>query len=111
MESDSRFWMPAEWAEQEVVWLSWPHADGLSYPGKVLDWVMPEYAAFARELARWVPLYINVRGAKDRRAAELELEGVLDRVTFFEIPTNEPWVRDHGCILRLMEMGGGERFA
>ncbi len=98
--------MPAEWERHEAVWLSWPHADGESYPGKTLDWVMPEYAGFVRELTRWVRVYINVRGDNDRRAAEVALDGVLDRVTFFDIPTNEPWVRDHGCIFVVDDRGG-----
>ena len=99
------FRMPAEWEPHEAVWLSWPHADGQSYPGKTLDWVMPEYAGFVRELTKWVPVYMNVRGKIDRDFAEEILDGVLERITFFKIPTNEPWVRDHGCIFVVNDNG------
>ena len=97
--------MPAEWEPHEAVWLSWPHSDGQSYPGKTLDWVMPEYVGFVRELTKWVPVYINVREKADRDSAEKNLDGVLERITFFEIPTNEPWVRDHGCIFVVNDKG------
>ncbi len=72
--------MPAEWEPHEAVWLSWPHADGQSYPEKTLDWVMPEYSNFVRELTRWVPVYINVRHEADRKAAEKALPA--DRSTY-----------------------------
>jgi agmatine deiminase len=89
--------MPAEWEPQEAVWLSWPRRSGVSYPGETLDWAMPEFAGFTRALAQHVPVYINVADAVHEAEARSALgAGAAVRCRFFTIPTDEPWVRDHG---------------
>ncbi|HUF36317.1 MAG TPA: agmatine deiminase family protein [Gemmatimonadales bacterium] len=103
--------MPAEWEPQEAVWLSWPRRSGVSFPGDSLDWALPEYAGFARALARFTPVYINVSGPEHEAEARAALGGgsAADVFRFFTIPTDEPWVRDHGP--SFLVGSGGERGA
>jgi agmatine deiminase len=58
---------------------------------------MPEYAGFARALARYLPVYVNVADAAHEAEARAALGAEASaRYRFFTIPTDEPWVRDHG---------------
>ena len=90
--------MPAEWEPHDATWLSWPHRDGISFPGSY-DAVLPALAQMVDALADSERVCINVSG----KAQEAEVREVLrynraraEHVHFFHIPTNEPWCRDHG---------------
>lgn len=90
--------MPAEWEPHEATWLSWPHRDGISFPG-AYDRVLPAFVAMVEALATSEHIRINVKN----KAQEKEVRRVLgkaggDQVEFFHIRTNEPWCRDHGPI-------------
>jgi agmatine deiminase len=92
--------MPAEWEPHEATWFSWPHRDGISFPGSY-DRVLPVLAKAVDALADSETVRINVLDA----AEEAFVRSVLDRerarsehVVFSHIPTNEPWCRDHGPI-------------
>lgn len=90
--------MPAEWEPHEATWLSWPHPDGISFPGSY-EKVIPVFARMVAALAGSEEVRINVADAALERAARKALSGVPDsHVRFFRIPTNEPWCRDHGPI-------------
>lgn len=97
--------LPAEWAEQEAVQLTWPHAG--------TDWayILPEitdtYIRMAVEIARREKLIIVTPDAD-------ALDGVVDRIsveapggdiTVVECPTDDTWARDHGFIT-LVGSGG-----
>ena len=96
--------MPAEWEPHAATWLSWPRREGISFPGS-FDRVLPTLRAMVAALIEngqsgSDPVCINVCNG----AHEAEARAVLDSlpqqecITYYEIPTNEPWCRDHGPI-------------
>src|SRR3954469_6275560 len=97
--------MPAEWEPHAATWLSWPRREGISFPGS-FDRVMPTLREMVGALTGCQsgsdsePVCINVCNG----AHEAEARAVLDSlphqecITYYEIPTNEPWCRDHGPI-------------
>ena len=90
--------MPAEWEPHAATWLSWPRREGISFPD-AYDRVMPTFRAMVAALIESEPVNINVcNGAHEAEAREV-LNGLSpERITYYEIPTNEPWCRDHGPI-------------
>ncbi len=90
--------MPAEWEPHAATWLSWPHREGISFPD-AFDRVLPTFRAMVETLITSEPVCINVsNGAHEAEAREI-LRGLSpERITYYEIPTNEPWCRDHGPI-------------
>lgn len=90
--------MPAEWEPHAATWLSWPRREGISFPG-AFDRVLPTLRKMVEALLRSEPVCINVcNGAHEAEALEV-LAGLRpERLTFYRIPTNEPWCRDHGPI-------------
>ncbi len=92
------FRMPAEWAPQEAVWLSWPH-NYESWPGQFRP-VPYNFARIVATIARFQPVRINAAKKLHARALRLcERAGAdLSRVTFHDHPTNDAWCRDHGPI-------------
>jgi agmatine deiminase len=87
---------PAEWESHGATWLSWPRADGISFPGSYSR-VIPTLVKMVASLADSEKVCINV--GSDHQ--EEEVRGYLaevdpTNVKLFRIPTNEPWCRDHG---------------
>ncbi|MDB6153897.1 MAG: Agmatine deiminase [Chthoniobacteraceae bacterium] len=92
--------MPAEWEPHTATWLSWPRRAGISFPG-AYDKVTPTLAKMVHALAGSELVNINVCDAAheaDVRKQLSKARAKMDHVTFFHIPTNEPWCRDHGPI-------------
>jgi agmatine deiminase len=96
--------MPGEWEPHAATWLSWPRREGISFPDS-FDRVLPALREMVAALigngqSGSDPVCINVANG----AHEAEARAVLDRlphqecITYYEIPTNEPWCRDHGPI-------------
>src|ERR1700720_3183819 len=96
--------MPAEWGPHAATWLSWPRREGISFPDS-FDRVLPALremvaALIGQSASDSEPVCINVING----AHEAEARAVLDAlphqecITYYEIPTNEPWCRDHGPI-------------
>jgi agmatine deiminase len=91
--------MPAEWEPHAATWLSWPRREGISFPDS-FDRVLPALREMIETLTESEPVCINVCNG----AHEAEARAVLDAlphqecITYYEIPTNEPWCRDHGPI-------------
>jgi len=91
--------MPAEWKPHAATWLSWPRREGISFPDS-FDRVLPALREMVATLTTSEPVNINVVNG----AHEAEARAVLDPlphqecITYHEIPTNEPWCRDHGPI-------------
>jgi agmatine deiminase len=98
--TESRYFMPPEWAFHKATWLSWPHRLK-TWPGKF----EPVPAVFV-EIASWLSsseeVHINVLDevmerqvrALFRNAHHPQLQ--MDRLFFHRIPTNDAWCRDHG---------------
>src|SRR5712691_1878657 len=90
--------MPAEWEPHTATWLSWPRREGISFP-ESFDRVLPALSAMVEALVGSEQVCINVSNGAHEAEARAALHDVdLTRVTFYRIPTNEPWCRDHGPI-------------
>ena len=90
--------LPAEWEPHAATWLSRPRREGISFPGS-FERVLPTFRALVAELVESEPICINVcNGAHEAEARAVLKDVDLSRVTFYRIPTNEPWCRDHGPI-------------
>ena len=91
--------MPAEWEPHAATWLSWPRREGISFPDS-FDRVLPTLGEMVGALTESEAVCINVCNG----AHEAEARAVLDPlphqecIAYYEIPTNEPWCRDHGPI-------------
>ena len=94
--------MPAEWEPHAATWLSWPRRKGISFPGKgAYDKAVLALAKMVHALADSEPVNINVCDAAHKEDVKKTLTQIGARhthVTFFHIPTDEPWCRDHGPI-------------
>ena len=90
--------MPAEWEPHAATWLSWPRREGISFPDS-FDHVLPALRATVAALIESEPVCINVCNAAHEAEARAALRGLsMGRITFYQIPTNEPWCRDHGPV-------------
>jgi len=90
--------MPAEWEPHSATWLSWPRREGISFP-ESFDRVLPALRAMVEALIESEKVCINVcNGAHEAEAQSVLRRLPMERITFYRIPTNEPWCRDHGPI-------------
>jgi agmatine deiminase len=91
--------MPAEWEPHSATWISWPRREGISFPDS-FDSALPTLREMVGALTESEPVCINVvNGAHEAEArAVLDLLPHQECITYYEIPTNEPWCRDHGPI-------------
>lgn len=86
--------LPPEWATQEFVQLTWPHAD--------TDWaymlheVTECFVNIAREIVKRQQLLIVCVDAEEVETYFSDDE--LQRISFAEMSTNDTWARDHGGI-------------
>jgi agmatine deiminase len=88
--------MPAEWEPHAATWLSWPRREGISFPDS-FDRVLPALRAMVEALIKSEQVYINVCTGAHEAEARQGLRGLpMERISFYRIPTNEPWCRDHG---------------
>ena len=86
---------PAEWAPQQFVQLTWPHADtDWAY---MLDEVQDCFRNIAREIAKRQRLVIVAPDIDDVRR-QIAYSVNMDNVTLVEMPSNDTWARDHGGI-------------
>lgn len=90
--------MPAEWEPHTATWLSWPRREGISFP-ESFDRVLPALRAMVEALIESERVCINVSNDAHEAEARSALSGLaMERITFYRVPTNEPWCRDHGPI-------------
>ncbi|MBS3803406.1 MAG: agmatine deiminase family protein [Oleiphilaceae bacterium] len=94
--------MPAEWAPQSAVMLTWPHA-GTDWID-VLDEVEPVFYEIAHATLRFEHLLVscedpdivkNLQTGFNQFTAERELPG---RALVVQAPADDTWARDHGPI-------------
>ncbi len=92
----SRLRMPAEWEPHEATWLGWPH-NKADWPGRFapIPWA---YGEIVRKIAPGERVRAIAGRADEARARRiLRRVGVsLDRVDFFNFPTDRGWTRDFG---------------
>ncbi len=91
--------MPAEWEPHEATWISWPDRNGQSFP-ESYERVLPALIRMATAIAESEILRINISSPEQEREVRSLLTPVapMERIEFYDIPTNEPWCRDHGPI-------------
>ncbi len=88
---------PAEWEPQQATWFSWPHKEE-SWPGR-FERIPEVFTEIIKVLAAFQDVNINVvdRTMHDDVMKRLDNAGVeMERVTLYEIPTDDAWCRDHG---------------
>jgi len=95
--------MPAEWEPHAATWLSWPRREGISFPDS-FDRVLPALRAMVEALIGSEQVCINICNDAHEAEARAVLRGLsMERVTFYRVPTNEPWCRDHGPIFLIRD--------
>ncbi len=86
---------PAEWAPQQFVQLTWPHADtDWAY---MLEEVHACFKNIAREVAKRQQLLIVAPDVEEVRR-QIADEVNMANVRLVELPSNDTWARDHGGI-------------
>ncbi len=91
------YYFPPEWCRHAATWLSYPHNEA-SWPGKIAA-IFPFYHQFIKEISRGETVNINVADesmAMQIREALSKIGVNLDRIHFYNHPTNDAWCRDHG---------------
>ena len=100
--------LPAEWAPQSAILISWPHAE--TDWADILDEVTECYVRMAYAIAAHQPLIdLVVEGLDVSSLLEKRLpQAVFSNITFVVVPkTNDTWVRDYG-FLTVQSTGGAE---
>ena len=97
--AELRYRVPAEWELHTATWLSWPRREGISFPDS-FDKVLPALKQMVAALIESEPVCINVVNGAHEAEARFVLDSLPHQecITYYEIPTNEPWCRDHGPI-------------
>lgn len=94
----SAFVLPAEWAAQSGIMLTWPHAqtDWVPY----LQEITTTYLELADAITRFEKLLVVSQDAKyTRNLLKKHLpQEQMAKVSIFEMETNDTWARDHGPI-------------
>jgi len=86
--------LPAEWAEQKFVQLTWPHA-GTDW-ACMLEEVNDCFVKIAHEIIKWEDLLIVCQETGKVKTLLGDVD--FSKITFAEMPTNDTWARDHGGI-------------
>lgn len=87
---------PAEWEQQEAVWISWPHRDDLWQGG--LAELTRSYAKLAALIAPYAQVRINAAASLHESIRALLEEAGATNFRLYPHPTNDVWCRDHGPI-------------
>lgn len=92
------FRMPAEWEQQEAVWLSWP-LNPATWPDCITA-VEKQYAFFAAQISRFEKVRLNcVASEQDRVRSILSDAGIIEsHLEIYDHATNDAWCRDHGPV-------------
>lgn len=95
--------MPAEWAEHERTFISWPVQASMCYPEHYDAVCQQGYAEFIRAMAEFEPVTVIVNPDDLEKVSGL-FEG-NERVSFLPIEHNDAWLRDNGPTFLLNEQG------
>ena len=97
----SPFYLPAEWAKQHAVQLTWPHAD--TDWSDILDEVTQCYLSMTKAIIQHENLIIvTPHPAEVQELIEKELGTEFDYdIDIVDIPTDDTWARDHSFITTL----------
>lgn len=110
--------LPAEWAPQRFVQLTWPHKDTDWAP--YLDEITETFVLITEAITRFEPVVIASQVPELTKSVleqRLTTEQ-MSKVTIVECPTNDTWARDHGgitlsdgTVLDFRFNGWGDKFA
>lgn len=95
--------MPAEWAEHERTFISWPVQASMCYPEHYDTVCQQGYAEFIRAMAEFESVTVIVN-PDDLEKVSGVFEG-NERVSFLPIEHNDAWLRDNGPTFLLNEQG------
>lgn len=98
--------MPAEWAQHQATWLSYPHNEN-SWPGKI-ETIFPSYNLFIKTLAEDEEVHISVLDQQMADDVTAVLKGIgsdMKNVFLHQFKTNDAWCRDHGPAFLVDEQG------
>lgn len=100
-DTNATYTLPAEWYEQSAIQLTWPHGDTDWLP--YLDDITNTFVQMAQVITLHEKLLVvSPNTSKVRTLLENKLSTTqMERVIFFECPTNDTWARDHGAITLL----------
>lgn len=91
--------MPAEWAKQEAVWLSWPHND-ITWPGKKMALVWDTYLQMLEALLPYQKVKLllapSLRDKVVRFLAPKLSPKAMGNLILIGQPTVDAWIRDYG---------------
>ncbi|SEU23777.1 agmatine deiminase family protein [Paenibacillus sp. NFR01] len=90
--SASNYKMPAEWAEHERTFISWPVQASMVYPDNHKA-VSEGYAEIIRAIAEFEPVTVIVNPEEEEAIGKL---GLGDNVTLLPVAHNDAWLRDNG---------------
>lgn len=98
----SRRVLPAEWAPQSAVMLTWPHP-GTDWANSLKD-VEPVFLEIAKSVLRYQNLLISCEHVARLQELDRDLKayaakhGLPGKVITVPAPANDTWARDHGPI-------------
>lgn len=93
--------MPAEWAEHERTFISWPVQASMCYPDHYDVVCSQGYTEFIRAMAEFEPVTVVVNPDDLAKVSGL-FEG-NERISFLPIEHNDAWLRDNGPTFLLNE--------
>lgn len=91
--------LPAEWAQQSAVMLTWPHMHSDWLPW--LPIVTPVFVDIAYHISQKQLVLISCWDERHQAEIQMQLSerGVaLTQVRFYQVNSNDTWARDHGPI-------------
>ncbi len=97
--TDNPITLPAEWAPQSAIMLTWPHQNTDWYP--YLDRVNAVFVAITKQIATRQNVIIAANSESHRQQILAQLtqaEVRLNSVKLYLVESNDSWVRDHGPI-------------
>jgi agmatine deiminase len=95
---DQGYTFPAEWEKHRATWLSYPHEDSYSWPGRQ-DLIYDSFHRFIRVVSEGERVCLNVRNQslKEKVIHELQQQNTnLSKIDLLIHPTNDSWCRDYG---------------
>lgn len=103
--------LPAEWAPQSAVLLTWPHPE--SDWAEHLDEVDEVYLAISQQISRFESLLIVCHSAEHQREIDRKLAAAgisRDHLHYAVAPSNDSWARDHAPLTCLDRHGAARLF-
>ncbi len=86
------FRMPAEWQQHEATWVAWPH-NRETWP-RNLEAAQHEFVRLVETIGKGESVCLIASGEALQQARQRLSH--LATVEFFDVPTNDAWIRDYG---------------